>query len=92
MSNLTAESDEQTKLTPIADLPRLPIRADKKVGLVSSESPNPAQPCCAMSTFSIGADSADIAAKVLERLRQVIPTGFDASQAVPVVPAVAAHS
>ena len=35
---------------------------------------------------------ADIAAKVLERLRQVIPTGFHASQAVPVVPAVAAHS
>jgi hypothetical protein len=46
----------------------------------------------AMFTFSNGADIADIAAKVLERLRQVIPTGFHASQAVPVVPAVAAHS
>ena len=61
----------------IADLPRLPIRAGKQVRLVSSESPN---------------DIADIAEKVLERLRQVIPTGFHASQAVPVVPAVAAHS
>ena len=48
----------------IADLPRLPIRAGKQVGLVASESPNPIQPCCAMSAFSIGADIADIAATV----------------------------